>query len=131
SHPRELPGPHDLVRVGEGGPDADGAGLGVDRAVDERHAPLVGEHRTVRQQQRQRGPRALGGAALRVELDPGRELQIVGLRDGEVDVDGVDRGDGGEQGRIALAYEVATVHLYLAHDAGHRGFHGGVVDVEL
>ena len=130
AHARELAGAEGPRRVGELRADAHGAALGIERAVHEDDAALVGEEAVIGQVQLELRPRALSPAPV-VEADARGEPEIVGFGDADVGVDGVHRGDRHEQRGLALAHQVPAVHLDFADDPGDGGLDGRVAEIQL
>ena len=69
----------------------------------------------------------------RARQEQARIAQVVGLRDVEDEVDGIERDDRGEQGGALLAAldQVAGIDLAVGDAAGNRRAHVGPFEVEL
>ena len=117
-----LPGPEPQVRIGEARLEQDGAGVGVDGAVDEDELAL--------------GDRGVGmvgtGADDRRRAVGHRRLDLAepALRHRELHEDRVDLGDGGERRALAGAHHVADADGQRAEAAVDLGGDGGEVEVQ-
>ena len=111
-----------MVRVGEFGLEADGAGRGVDLVVDD--GQLAGSEQR----------RAAGGARFDRRLAGGERggyaRQVV-LRRSEDDGDRLDLGDGDDAGLLRRVDHVALVDEAETDAAGDRGGDCGVIELHL
>ena len=132
AQPPEEAGGQQAVLVVEDGAAADGAGLRIERVVDEIHPALMLVFGLVREPHRDRvlhvaggGPRAGGG-----EPQVAQEVRLAAVED---EVNGIDRHDDGQQRRAGLAAgdEIAGIDAPVGDAPADRRAHLGPFEIEL
>ena len=120
------------VLIVEDGAAADGAGLGIDRVIDEIHSPHMREFRLVGEADghgirrvARRGPRPGGG-----ETEIMQKVRFAAV---EHEMDGIDRHDDAQERRAGLAArnEVAGIDALVGNAAGNGRADLGPFEIEL
>ena len=124
----EQPRQHHALGIGEDPPERQGAGGGVEADAGEIQVALVGIALLVGETEIQGNVLANDGAHRC--LDILGDIQEVVLIDGEVDIEGVDLIDIGQEGGFAGAHQVAGVFQPAADAAVEGRGHLGVAQVE-
>src|SRR5579883_3142728 len=131
--PAELPGRQEEIGIWKHRSHADGAGKPVDLVVDEVELALVGPASFVGKVQGDThfiSARRLHKALLRGAL----VSEVIGLAHVEIEINGIQRDDGGEQrgaAALAAAHEIPDAHHVVADATGDRGLYLRELDIEL
>ena len=131
-HAREQPRRQHPIRVVDHGAGADGADSGIESIVQKIQAPFVREALFIGQPHEHGVHRLLQGAPL-AGSPPGALAQIRLLIDLEIDVNGVQRNDGGQEGRRpgSVVHQIALGDEFPADASADRGAHFREFQIEL
>lgn len=128
----KMPGTRNPSGFGQRGAAGDGAGIGVQRVVDEIHHPLVHELVLVHEPDGYRLGIGQGRGAGTV-LIKARVVQVVGFRGGEDEMDRIDGHDRGQERRARRATDdqVAGIDLAARHASIERGADLGEGEIQF